>query len=80
MDLEDSQFKSWLEANHPYVKLLFDEPVSIDGVNFFGGNVDRFRRRRYARHDHRSVPDERFPADLQSGPVTFQAGRCRCPT
>jgi predicted phosphodiesterase len=39
MDLEDSQFKAWLETNHPQVKLLFEEPVSIDGVNFFGGTM-----------------------------------------
>ena len=39
MDQEDSQFRAWLGSNHPHVKLLFDEPLSIDGINFFGGTM-----------------------------------------
>jgi predicted MPP superfamily phosphohydrolase len=34
MDREESDFKAWLETNHPHVRLLFDEAVRIDGVNF----------------------------------------------
>jgi predicted phosphodiesterase len=39
MNHEDTKFKAWLEGNHTHVKLLFDEEVSIDGVNFFGGTM-----------------------------------------
>jgi predicted phosphodiesterase len=39
MSEEDDSFKTWLEGNHPHVKLLFDEAISIDGVNFFGGTM-----------------------------------------
>jgi Icc-related predicted phosphoesterase len=39
MNQEDDRFRSWLEANHPNVKLLSDEGFSIAGVNFFGGTM-----------------------------------------
>jgi len=39
MNEEDDRFKAWLEANHPHVKLLLDEEISIGGVNFFGGTM-----------------------------------------
>jgi predicted MPP superfamily phosphohydrolase len=39
MNQENDNFRAWLEANHPHVKLLFDEEVSIAGVNFFGGTM-----------------------------------------
>jgi predicted phosphodiesterase len=39
MDREDAMFREWLKANHPHVRLLLDEPASIDGVNFFGGTM-----------------------------------------
>ena len=39
MNHEDNKFKAWLEDNHPSVKLLFDEEISIGGVNFFGGTM-----------------------------------------
>ena len=35
----DNRFKAWLEDRHPHVKLLLDEEVSIEGVNFFGGTM-----------------------------------------
>jgi hypothetical protein len=39
MNEEDNRFKAWLEDRHPHVKLLLDEEVTIDGVNFFGGTM-----------------------------------------
>ena len=39
MNEEDNRFRTWLETNHPHVKLLLDEQVSIGGVNFFGGSM-----------------------------------------
>jgi predicted phosphodiesterase len=39
MNEEDRKFREWLQANHPQVKLLVDEEVSIGGVNFFGGTM-----------------------------------------
>ena len=39
MNEEDRGFKAWLRSRHPHVKLLLDEEVSIDGVNFFGGTM-----------------------------------------
>jgi predicted phosphodiesterase len=39
MNEEDDRFKAWLKGNHPHVKLLLDEEISIDGVNFFGGTM-----------------------------------------
>lgn len=39
MTEEDDRFKAWLEGNHPHVKLLLDEEISIGGVNFFGGTM-----------------------------------------
>jgi len=39
MNVEDEEFNTWLQRNHPHVKLLLDEGVSIDGVNFFGGTM-----------------------------------------
>ena len=39
MNEEDTNFRAWLEGTHPDVRLLLDEAVSIDGVNFFGGTM-----------------------------------------
>jgi len=39
MNEEDDKFKTWLALNHPHVKLLLDEEIGIDGVNFFGGTM-----------------------------------------
>lgn len=39
MKEEDATFKSWLNSRYPNVHLLLDEPVSIEGVNFFGGTM-----------------------------------------
>jgi predicted phosphodiesterase len=39
MNEEDDKFKTWLEGNHLHVKVLFDEEIGIDGVNFFGGTM-----------------------------------------
>lgn len=39
MNEEDKEFKAWLASKHPHVKLLLDEEISIDGVNFFGGTM-----------------------------------------
>jgi predicted phosphodiesterase len=39
MNEENDKFKDWLQGNHPHVKLLLDEEVNIDGVNFFGGTM-----------------------------------------
>jgi len=39
MSHEDNKFREWLDGNHPQVRLLLDESVSIDGVNFFGGTM-----------------------------------------
>jgi hypothetical protein len=39
MNEEDKRFKAWLKAEHPHVKLLLNEEVSIGGVNFFGGTM-----------------------------------------
>lgn len=36
---ENNKFKTWLENKHSNVKLLLDEGISIDGVNFFGGTM-----------------------------------------
>lgn len=36
---ENEAFKTWLASNHPNVRLLLDEAVTIDGVNFFGGTM-----------------------------------------
>ncbi len=37
MNNEETNFKVWLESRHPLAKLLLDEDISINGVNFFGG-------------------------------------------
>jgi Icc-related predicted phosphoesterase len=39
MNEENDRFKAWLQGNHPHVRLLLDEEVTIDGVNFFGGTM-----------------------------------------
>lgn len=39
MTAEDAAFRSWLAKTHPYVHLLQDEAVTIDGVHFFGGTM-----------------------------------------
>jgi predicted phosphodiesterase len=39
MNEEDKEFKTWLASQHPHVKLLHDEEVSIGGVHFFGGTM-----------------------------------------
>ncbi len=39
MNEEEKNFKIWIEKNHPHVKLLLDEEISIEGVNFFGGTM-----------------------------------------
>ena len=39
MDEGDAKLKEWLDAKLPNVKLLQDEAVSINGVNFFGGTM-----------------------------------------
>jgi predicted phosphodiesterase len=39
MNDEDGRFKTWLEGAHPHVKFLFDEEITIDRVNFFGGTM-----------------------------------------
>ncbi|MEO5995874.1 MAG: metallophosphoesterase [Chitinophagaceae bacterium] len=38
-DEEETNFKLWLAENHPNVKLLFDEAIIINGINFFGGTM-----------------------------------------
>ena len=57
MNEEDNKFRAWLEAKHPYVKLLLDEEVSIGGVNFFGGTFG-LQRRRFARNGDRPLSNE----------------------
>lgn len=37
MNDEETNFKAWLESRYPLAKLLLDEDISINGVNFFGG-------------------------------------------
>ena len=39
MDDGDAEMKEWLAATLPNVKLMQDEAVTIDGVNFFGGTM-----------------------------------------
>lgn len=39
MSDDDAKLKAWLEETHPHVSALFDDPVTIDGVNFFGGTM-----------------------------------------
>ena len=39
MNEEGKRFRAWLKARHPHVKLLLDEEVSLEGVNFFGGTM-----------------------------------------
>jgi predicted phosphodiesterase len=39
MNEEDANFGAWLGGNHPHAKLLLDEHITIDGVNFFGGTM-----------------------------------------
>lgn len=39
MNEEDARLRAWLELTHPHVNLLFDEEVTIDGINFFGGTM-----------------------------------------
>lgn len=36
---ENKALKEWLAERHPYVYLLIDEAVAIDGVHFFGGTM-----------------------------------------
>lgn len=36
---ENDAFKKWLSETHPNVRLLLDEPTTIEGVNFFGGTM-----------------------------------------
>lgn len=33
------QFKDWLGQSHPSVVFLQDEPITLDGVHFFGGTM-----------------------------------------
>ena len=39
MDEEERKFVAWLANEHENVRLLLDDEVSIDGVNFFGGTM-----------------------------------------
>jgi predicted phosphodiesterase len=39
MTKENADLKVWLAETHPNVRLLLDEAVNIDGVNFFGGTM-----------------------------------------
>jgi predicted phosphodiesterase len=39
MNEEEYNFKVWLKVTLPQVRLLLDEPVNIDGVQFFGGTM-----------------------------------------
>ena len=39
MTEENTNFKAWLAKKYPNVRLLNDESVTIDGVNFFGGTM-----------------------------------------
>jgi predicted phosphodiesterase len=39
MNEEDADFRRWLAANHPHARLLLDEGITINGVNFFGGTM-----------------------------------------
>ena len=36
---ENALFKAWLAGNHPNVTFLQDEPITMDGVHFFGGTM-----------------------------------------
>ncbi len=64
MNEEDQNLKAWLAANHPNVKLLLDEEISIDGVHFFGGtmwtdfngsNQNAMEMARYQMNDFRLI-------------------------
>lgn len=39
MSDENKKFRLWLSERHPNAKLLLDEAVSLDSVNFFGGTM-----------------------------------------
>jgi hypothetical protein len=39
MNEEETRFRAWLEGTHPHARLLLDESVSIEGINFFGGTM-----------------------------------------
>jgi Icc-related predicted phosphoesterase len=39
MNIENDLLRSWLKNFYPNVKLLLDEEISIQGVNFFGGTM-----------------------------------------
>lgn len=39
MDEENRRLQLALEGSYPHVRLLLDEPCTIDGVNFFGGTM-----------------------------------------
>jgi len=39
MDTSEASFAFWLNVNCPNVSLLSDKPISLDGVNFFGGTM-----------------------------------------
>lgn len=39
MNQEEDNFKAWLANSHPQVRLLRNEAVTIDQVNFFGGTM-----------------------------------------
>lgn len=38
-DKEEAAFKSWLAEKHPNVRLLLDEAMTINDINFFGGTM-----------------------------------------
>jgi predicted phosphodiesterase len=39
MNHGEAKFKVWLERTHPHVRPLFDDAITIDGINFFGGTM-----------------------------------------
>lgn len=60
------QFRGWLAAELPHVTFLCNEPVTLDGVNFFGGtmwtdfksgNVESMRYAAQAMNDFRYIRD-----------------------